>query len=133
MGCTDFFRRNSPSTKLIAVDSVGSVTFGTLGQRRYLPGLGASVMPHFFNSTELHQLVQIPESKTVAACRDAALRYGIFCGASTGTVLAAVKRLSPELPSDASIVAISPDLGSAYCDTIYSDEWCDRTFGCAWR
>lgn len=133
MGCCDFFRHHSPRTKLIAVDSIGSVTFGTTGQRRYLPGLGASVMPHFFNSSKLDRLIQISETETVAACRDAALRYGSFCGASTGTVLAAVRRMSADLPHDATVVAISPDMGNSYLDTIYSDEWCDSTFGLAWR
>ena len=28
MGCVDFFRRHAPNTRLVAVDSVGSVTFG---------------------------------------------------------------------------------------------------------
>jgi len=133
MGCVDFFRRHSPATQLIAVDSVGSITFGTPGGRRQLPGLGSSVMPHFFDADRLDRLVQIPETETIAACRDLAHRYGSLCGASTGTVLAAVKRLAGELPSDATIVAISPDLGGAYVDTVYNDMWCDRTYGDAWR
>jgi cysteine synthase A len=133
MGCVDFFRHHSPGTRLIAVDSVGSVTFGTPGGRRHLPGLGASVMPHFFDGSRLDRLVQIPEPETVAACRDLAHRYGGLCGASTGTVLAAVRRLAAELPPDATIVAIAPDLGGAYVDTVYNDAWCDCTYGDTWR
>ncbi|MEB0311659.1 2,3-diaminopropionate biosynthesis protein SbnA, partial [Pseudomonas sp. 10B1] len=133
MGCAEFIRRHSLQTKLIAVDSEGSVTFGTPGYRRYLPGLGASVMPHFFNRNGLDRLIQIPEVETVAACRDSARRFGNFCGASTGTVLAAVKSISAEFPPDAVVVAISPDLGNTYVDTVYSDTWCDHTFGPTWR
>ncbi|WP_047249845.1 2,3-diaminopropionate biosynthesis protein SbnA [Chromobacterium subtsugae] len=133
MGCAAFFRGHSPQTRLIAVDSVGSVTFGTPGQARYLPGLGSSVQPHFFDAAAVDRLIQIPEAETIAACRDVALRYGYLGGASTGTVLAAVRRLHAELPTDAVVVAISPDLGNGYLDTVYDDDWCDQRFGPAWR
>ncbi|HEY8976065.1 MAG TPA: 2,3-diaminopropionate biosynthesis protein SbnA [Burkholderiaceae bacterium] len=133
MGCVDFFRRHAPNTRLVAVDSVGSVTFGEPARTRYLPGLGASVMPHFFDAGRLDELVQIPEVETVITCRDVARRYGYLSGASTGTVLAAVRRALPGLRRGATVVTLSPDLGQGYLDTVYSDDWCDRTFGAAWR
>ncbi|MBC8951272.1 2,3-diaminopropionate biosynthesis protein SbnA [Xenorhabdus sp. TS4] len=133
MGCANFFRRCSPKTQLIAVDSIGSITFGTPGSPRYLPGLGSSVQPHFFDKSRVDMLIQIPEAETVANCRDAARRFGYLAGASTGTVLAAVKRLQPDIPKDAIVVAISPDMGSNYIDTVYNDEWCDLTFGTRWK
>jgi len=133
MGCVDYFRRHSPATRLIAVDSEGSVTFGTPGGRRNLPGLGSSVMPYFFDRTRVDRLVQIPESETIAACRELAQRYGSLCGASTGTVLSAVKRLANDFKADDTVVAISPDLGGAYVNTVFNDAWCDETYGNAWR
>jgi cysteine synthase A len=132
MGCARFFHRNSPHTKIVAVDSIGSVTFGTPPRSRYLPGLGASVQPHFFDKSMVTRLVQIPEAETVTACRDIASRFGYLGGASTGTVLAAIKRFEPEIERGAVVVAISPDLGSGYLDTVYDELWCDRTFGRAW-
>ncbi|ANS43829.1 2,3-diaminopropionate biosynthesis protein SbnA [Serratia inhibens] len=133
MGCARFFRRYSPKTKLIAVDSIGSITFGTPGQTRHLPGLGSSVQPHFFDKSQVDLLIQIPEAETVATCRDAARRFGYLGGASTGTVLAAVKRMRADIAQEAIVVAISPDMGSGYVDTVYNDEWCDRTFGASWK
>jgi len=133
MGCASLFRSYSPKTQLIAVDSVGSVIFGTPGQTRYLPGLGSSVPPHFFDASQVDKLIQIPETETVACCREVALRFGYLGGASTGTVLAAVKRLQHDIPSNANIVAISPDFGNCYVDTLYNDEWCNKIFGQAWR
>ena len=132
MGCARYFRRHSPRTKLIAVDSIGSVTFGTPPEPRYLPGLGASVQPYFFDRSMVDRLIQIPETETVAACRETARRHGYLSGASTGTVLAAVKRVAPEIERGAVVVAISPDLGTGYIDTVYDDAWCYRTFGEAW-
>nr|AFJ97208.1 cysteine syntase [Pantoea agglomerans] len=133
MGCARFFRRYSPETTLIAVDSIGSITFGTPGSIRHLPGLGSSVQPHFFDESQIDLLIQIPEAETVATCRDIARRFGYLGGASTGTVLAAVKRLHMDIARDANVVAISPDMGSGYVDTVYNDEWCYRTFGGSWE
>ncbi|CEE95373.1 Pyridoxal-5'-phosphate-dependent protein subunit beta [Xenorhabdus nematophila str. Anatoliense] len=133
MGCANFFRRYSPQTQLIAVDSIGSVTFGTSGQTRYLPGLGSSVKSYFFDKNQVDMMIQIPEEETVSSCRDIARRFGYLAGASTGTVLAAVKRVQPQIGKDAIVVAISPDMGGNYVDTIYNDEWCDLTFGTSWK
>ncbi|MBV6325541.1 2,3-diaminopropionate biosynthesis protein SbnA [Duganella violaceipulchra] len=133
MGCVRHFRRHAPATQIIAVDAVGSVTFGTPGGKRYLPGLGSSVMPHFFDAAQLDRLVQIPEAEAVAMCRELARRYGYLSGASSGTVLAAVRRLLPEIPAGATVVALSPDFGQPYLDTVYSDDWCQRTFDAGWQ
>ena len=56
-------------------------------------------------------------------CRRLARATGLLAGGSTGTVLAAVRRLSPVIPARATVVAISPDLGERYLETIYDDEW----------
>ena len=57
----------------------------------------------------------------------------MWWGASTGTVLAAAKRMRADIAKEAIVVAISPDMGSGYVDTVYNDEWCDRTFGASWK
>jgi cysteine synthase A len=133
MGVTRHFRAHSPKTKIIAVDSVGSITFGGPGQKRYLSGLGASVMPHFFDAAQIDRLISIPEAETIANCRDVARRFGYMGGASTGTVLAGIRRMEAEIDDDAVVVGISPDLGNFYLNTVYDDEWCDRTYGDSWR
>ncbi|GHI25466.1 hypothetical protein Shyd_68370 [Streptomyces hydrogenans] len=45
MGCAEYFRRFSPRTRIIAVDTEGSVTFGGPSRTRYIPGLGTSPAP----------------------------------------------------------------------------------------
>lgn len=65
----------------------------------------------------------IPERETVMMCREVAREHGLLIGGSTGTVLAAARRLSEEVESGSRVVVISPDLGDKYLDTIYSDIW----------
>lgn len=124
MGCVQTVTEASPATKIIAVDTKGSVIFGTPSAPRYIPGMGASVLPPLFDSKNLFDMVQVSEKETVQTCRLFARRYGFLVGGSTGTVLTAIRDYSPKIPAGSVVVMISPDGGERYIDTIYSDEWC---------
>jgi len=128
MGCCEYFRDHSPDTHVVGVDSEGSVTFCGVARPRHIPGIGTSRRPELFQGNLPHRLVQIPEVETVRMCRDLRDRLGLLLGGSTGTVLAAIKKLGREISADAVVVALSPDLGERYADTIYDDNWVARTF-----
>ncbi|MBL4907141.1 MAG: 2,3-diaminopropionate biosynthesis protein SbnA [Sneathiella sp.] len=129
MGCAQYFKEYNPKTKIIAVDSLGSVTFGHPPSKRLLPGLGTSRRPEIFSPEKISKHLLVSELDTIATCRYLAKTNGILLGASTGTVLAAIFALQDSIPKDASIVAISPDLGDRYLDTIYDDDWVLQNFG----
>ncbi|MBJ7312362.1 2,3-diaminopropionate biosynthesis protein SbnA [Rugamonas sp. CCM 8940] len=130
MGCVQFFGTHSPDTKIIAVDSVGSVTFGFAAGTRHIPGLGTSRRPEIFSPVGIHELAMVAEADSIAMCRYLARSNGILAGGSTGTVLSAVAAWRGRIPDDATVVAISPDLGERYLDTIYHDAWVIERFGC---
>jgi 2,3-diaminopropionate biosynthesis protein SbnA len=123
MGCVQYFARHSPRTRIIAVDTAGSVTFGGPAAPRFIPGLGTSRRPEIYTDDGRFEKVLIQEADTVATCHLVAARYGLLAGGSTGTVLAAVSKLGPALPPGSRLAAISPDLGDKYVDTVYSDTW----------
>ncbi|WFU04566.1 2,3-diaminopropionate biosynthesis protein SbnA (plasmid) [Rhizobium sp. CB3171] len=129
MGCSAFFSQHRPETKIIAVDSVGSVTFGGAGGSRHIPGLGTSRKPELFNPEGIHAFLSIPEAQAVRMCRWLAQSYGVLLGGSTGTVVAGVSAYADKIRSDDVVVAISPDMGERYLDTIYSDDWVLERFG----
>jgi N-(2-amino-2-carboxyethyl)-L-glutamate synthase len=128
MGCKAFFADYRPETKVIAVDSVGSVIFGSPGPR-YIPGLGTSRKPELFDPAGIHAFVSVPEAHAIIMCRWLAQRYGILLGGSTGTVVAGVQAWADNILPDDVVVAISPDMGERYIDTIYSDDWVVAHFG----
>jgi cysteine synthase A len=123
MGCLEGLRLADAHTRVVAVDSVGSVTFGTPPERRYIPGLGTSRRPEIFVDSHNLRKVLIPEADAVRMCRRLAREYGLLLGGSTGTVLAAVVGMAARIDSGDSVLAISPDLGERYLDTIYNDSW----------
>jgi 2,3-diaminopropionate biosynthesis protein SbnA len=129
MGCVQFFARHSPATRIVAVDSIGSVTFGGAPGLRHIPGLGTSRRPEIYTEHGIHACEMVPEEQTIAMCRYLARSNGMLLGGSTGTVLCAVERWRERMASDAIVVAISPDMGERYLDTVYNDAWVTQRFG----
>jgi 2,3-diaminopropionate biosynthesis protein SbnA len=129
MGCAQYFRKYSPDTKIIAVDAVGSVTFDDTPQRRLIPGIGTSRKPEIIDFSYIDKVVLVNEIDTIRSCRDLLHKYGLFLGGSSGSVMHAIKALNNEKPYNKStIVAISPDFGDQYQDTIYNNEWVSTNY-----
>ena len=107
----------------MAVEPVGSVTFGSAPGKRHIPGIGTSVRPKLADLAKPDRIVAVNEERTVEACLSFVRDYHLVVGGSKGTVLAAVQQLTPEFRRGDTIVAISPDLGDKYLDTVYDPTW----------
>lgn len=131
MGCLDRFRKQSPGTRVIAVDAHGSVTFGFPPARRRLPGLGTSRRPGLrdLDGNQPDEVVRVEETDAIRACRRLAIDRGVFVGASTGAVVAAMLQRGRNFPPDATLVAVSPDMGDRYAQTIYDEDWVLQNYG----
>lgn len=121
-GVSQYLREHAPATRIIAVDTQGSVTFGGPAGPRHIPGLGTSAPPPIRAASRFDSLILVPETATLRMCRTLASR-GVLLGGSSGTVLCGVQRYAAQIPPGACVVAISPDMGDRYVDTIYNDEW----------
>lgn len=124
-GCAERIRELGLSTQIIAVDAVGSVIFGGAKGTRQFPGLGAAVAP-LINRVELiDRITYVTESECVATCRELVRTEAIMAGASSGGVLSAIQAMHHrnEMTDGAVCVAILPDRGERYMDTVYNDDW----------
>jgi 2,3-diaminopropionate biosynthesis protein SbnA len=129
MGCARWFREWAPRVHVVAVDAVGSVTFGTPPGRRMIPGLGTSVPPPMLDESFIDDVVWVEEADTVRTCHRLA-RHGFLFGGSTGTVVSgAVDWLARHDGSSPTAVAIAPDLGERYLDTVYQSSWVEDLYG----
>lgn len=129
MGCARFFREWHRPVRIVAVDSVGSVTFGDPPARRMIPGLGTSVRPPMLDESLVDDVVRVEEPDTIRACHRLA-RNGFLFGGSTGTVVSgAVSWLETYDAHALTAVAIAPDLGERYLDTVYQSTWVQRLYG----
>ncbi|MFI9239185.1 2,3-diaminopropionate biosynthesis protein SbnA [Streptomyces sp. NPDC053079] len=130
MGCARYFRETRPEVTVVAVDSVGSVSFGGPAGPRMIPGLGAGVRPQMLDESYVDDVVLVPEVDTVRACHRLASQGYLF-GGSTGTVVSgAVRWLAEHRPGGATTaVAIAPDLGERYLDSVYQPSWVREIYG----
>jgi N-(2-amino-2-carboxyethyl)-L-glutamate synthase len=125
-GISERLRQVFPRIKVVAVEPVGSVTFGGVPGRRNIPGIGTSVRPKLADLAKPDRIVAVNEESTIEACLSFVRDHHLPLGGSSGTVLAAVKRLAPDFRRGDIIVAISADLGEKYLDTLYDPAWAER-------
>lgn len=129
MGCARYFRRWHRRVRIIAVDSVGSASFGGSPGRRMIPGLGTSMRPPLLDESYVDEVIRVEEADTVRACHRLA-RRGFLFGGSTGTVIsAATDWMARHDAHELTAVAIGPDLGERYLDTIYQTNWLQGFYG----
>jgi N-(2-amino-2-carboxyethyl)-L-glutamate synthase len=123
MGCARFLREWRRPVRIVAVDTVGSVTFGGPPGRRMIPGLGTSVRPPLLDESLVDEVIRVEEADAIRTCHRLARRGFVF-GGSTGTVVSgAVGWLDRHGSPATTAVAIAPDLGERYLDTIYQATW----------
>lgn len=127
LGCQQYVRAHGLDTKIVAVDSVGSVLFGGQAATRRLPGLGAGILPELAASAEPDLVFQIEEIDMVRGCRRLAHSEGILAGASTGAIVAAMDTLMPSLKAGTRLAFMVHDSGVPYLQSVYNDEWVRRT------
>ena len=129
MGCARYFRRWHRPVRIIAVDTVGSVTFGTAPGPRMIPGLGMSTRPPLLDRSLVNEVLLVKEIDTIRACHRMA-RSGFLFGGSTGTVVSgAAGWLAQHDTRQLTAVAIAPDLGERYLDTVYQTTWLADVYG----
>jgi N-(2-amino-2-carboxyethyl)-L-glutamate synthase len=129
MGCARWFRNWHRPVRIVAVDSFGSVIFGGRPGRRMIPGLGMTVRPPLLDDSYVDEVVHVEEADTIRACHRMA-RRGFLFGGSTGTVVSgAMDWMSRRDAPGLTAVAIAPDLGERYLDTIYQTNWIEAIYG----
>jgi N-(2-amino-2-carboxyethyl)-L-glutamate synthase len=132
IGCANYFRDHDRSVRVVAVDAVGSVTFGAPPARRLIPGLGTSMRPPMLDESVVDEVVWVEEVDTVRACHRLA-RSGFLFGGSTGTVVSGATSWLDLYDPDGQLTAVTlaPDLGERYLDTLYQNHWIENLYGAA--
>ena len=94
-----------------------------------IPGLGMTVRPPLLDDSYVDEVVHVEEADTIRACHRLARRGFVF-GGSTGTVVSgAMDWLSRHDAGGLTAVAVAPDLGERYLDTVYQTNWVEAIYG----
>ncbi|GAA3486438.1 2,3-diaminopropionate biosynthesis protein SbnA [Streptomyces cremeus] len=135
-GCVEYIQRHGLTTKVVAVDAVGSVIFGPPapwehGHRRSIPGHGAAVVPPLARPGLADRVVKVTDLDCVRGCRRLLAQESVLAGGSSGAVVAALLDAASWIEPGSTCVAVLPDGGDRYLDTVYSDTWVASRFGTA--
>ena len=125
-GCLQYVAAHGLSTQVIAVDAEGSVLFDGHPGTRHLPGFGAGMVPELSKKISPHRVLRIDDRASVEAARKLVRTEAILPGAAGGAVIAAVEKLSADIPAGSDVVVIVHDDGTRYMDTIYNDDWVEE-------
>lgn len=128
-GCAEYVRDHRMKTRVIAVDALGSMIFSDVKAKRMIPGLGAGIKPPLLDSSLIDECVHVNDLDCVVGCRRLAAHEAILAGGSSGGVVSAIEKIKGRIPGGAVCVAILPDRGERYLDTIYNDRWVSHHFG----
>ena len=91
-GVSQKIKERFPDVKVIAVDIYGSVIFGNPPRKRYIPGIGSSMVPDIIKQAKIDDVVMVDELATIDMCHELLCKYNIFAGGSSGSVLAGIKK-----------------------------------------
>ncbi|GCE31300.1 hypothetical protein KDA_67840 [Dictyobacter alpinus] len=122
-GVSRYFRAVSPHTRIIGVDAVGSIIFGTQAGPRLLTGIGSSRASSFITAAAYDEYMLIDDHTAFAFCRELDTETGIKVGGSSGAVLSACARYLSRRPEEQRIVCLCADGGENYASSLFSDEW----------
>jgi 2,3-diaminopropionate biosynthesis protein SbnA len=125
-GIARFLRRESPATRIVAVDALGSIALGGRPGPRLLTGIGASRRSSFVSADLYDDRVLVADADAFAFCHALAACTGIRVGGSSGAALAACARLLANEAELGRVACLCPDRGDSYESTIYDDGWLRR-------
>lgn len=124
-GTAAFLRREYPQLRAGAVDTPGSVLFGMPDAPRRIRGLGNSLMPPNLDHSTFDEVHWVGDREAFAATRELHRRHALFMGPTSGAAWLVARWWARTHP-DATVVALLPDEGHRYQDTVYDDTWLRR-------
>ncbi|WP_322905746.1 cysteine synthase family protein [Paenibacillus campi] len=123
-GTARALKRYNPQLRVIAVDCTGSVIFEQPDwPQRLQGGLGNSLVAANVDHTLVDEVHWLNDEEAFAATLDLAKEQHIFAGNSSGSVYAVARWLQTQVSDGANILAIFPDRGDRYVDTIYNPNY----------
>ncbi len=130
-GLSRKLKERYPGITIIAVDTHGSVLFGGTPGKRYIPGIGSSLVPGILELAHIDEVVRVAERDAALMCHELLRKHYLFAGGSSGSVYAAVNRYFAGCPPEkpVNVLSIFPDGGEKYIDTVFNPQWCARAFG----
>ena len=111
-------RKANPEITIWAIEPehAAILSGGEVGSHLQM-GIGDGVIPEILNQDIYDEVVIVSDEEALQTARDLARLEGLMCGISSGTNVAAAKRLAKKLGKGKTVVTILPDTAERYFST----------------
>ncbi len=129
-GTARYLKSKNPEIKIIGSDPEGSLYTGEVAPY-HVEGIGYDFYPDVFEPEIVDKMYRIGDKEAFAEARRMPKEEGILAGGSTGTVIAATRRVLGELQGKGELegkvfVMMIHDTGRNYLTKMYNDEWMEE-------
>ena len=132
-GIARFMAKNSPVTRIVLADPVGSVLAPFVETGRIpnagtwaVEGIGEDFVPPNADLGLVHKAYAISDPESFAVARDLLRLEGVLAGSSTGTLLAAALRYCREQSEPQRVVSLVCDSGAKYLSKVFNPVYAAR-------
>ncbi|MEW2304991.1 pyridoxal-phosphate dependent enzyme [Streptomyces sp. NPDC006655] len=124
-GIGSFLRALNPQLKLIGVDTPGSVLFGAPAGPRQLRGLGNGLVPPVLEHTLFDEVHWLDAGTAFTATRRLHAEHALYMGPTSGAAHHVASWYAEQHP-ELRVMALFPDEGHRYTNTVHNDAWLRR-------
>ena len=117
-GIGETLKAQNPEITIWAVEPENAAVLagGTVSNHIQM-GIGDGVIPPVLNQKIYEEIAIISDEEALATARELATKEGLMCGISSGTNVAAAKRLAKKLGKGKTVVTVLPDTAERYFST----------------
>lgn len=121
-GTSRFLRTLFPELHAVGVDTPNSVLFGQPSGRINLSGLGGNILPSNVDHSQFDEVHWLTPAEAFHATHELHRTHGLFMGPTSGAAYRVGEWWSRNHPGK-TVVAIFPDEGHRYVETVYDQKW----------
>lgn len=117
-GIGEVLKAQNPNITIWAVEPENAAILagGTVGTHNQM-GIGDGVIPKVLNQKIYEDICIISDEEAIQTSKDLARLEGLMCGISSGTNVAAAKKLAKKLGKGKTVVTVLPDTAERYFST----------------
>ena len=117
-GIGEVLKEANPDIEIWAVEpeDAAILSGGSIGTHLQM-GIGDGIVPAILNNEIYSDICIISDEEAIQTAKDLARYEGLMCGISSGTNVAAAKRLAKKLGKGKTVVTVLPDTAERYFST----------------
>lgn len=117
-GIGETLKKANPHIEIWAVEpeNAAILSGGHIGTHIQM-GIGDGLIPPILNEEIYDEVCVITDAEALETAKELAKKEGIMCGISSGTNVAAAKKLAKKLGKGKTVVTVLPDTGERYFST----------------